>query len=182
MTVLDETVEFKVFESLKFPKAADDSYSVECNSIEVVNSAVQDELTGEISKELLDWICDAIEDDEEIQQGEVSEEDADIEEVSAEVENEINKSLIPSVSSPPILELKQLPSNLKYAFLRANDTLPVIIVSDLEAKKEERLLKVLQEHKAAIGWTIADIKGISPATCMHHILLEEGMKPSREAQ
>ena len=41
---------------------------------------------------------------------------------------------------------------------------------------------MLQEHKAAIGWTIADIKGISPAICMHHILLEEGMKPSREAQ
>ncbi|KAK0604950.1 hypothetical protein LWI29_021218 [Acer saccharum] len=182
MTVLDETVEFKVFESLKFPEAADDSYSVECNSIEVVNSAVQDELTGEISEELLDWICDAIEDDEEIQQGEVSEEDSDIEEVSAEVEDEINKSLIPSVSSPPVLELKQLPSNLKYAFLGANDTLLVIIASDLEAEKEERLLKVLQEYKAAIGWTIVDIKGISPTTYMHHILLEEGMKPSREAQ
>ena len=58
----------------------------------------------------------------------------------------------------------------------------MIIASDLELEKEERLLKVLQEHKAAIGWTIANIKGISPTTCMHHILLEEGMKPSREAQ
>ena len=34
----------------------------------------------------------------------------------------------------------------------------------------------------AIGWTIADIKGISPSTCMHHILLKEGAKPSRQPQ
>ena len=86
------------------------------------------------------------------------------------------------MSSPPALELKQLPSNLKYAFLGENETLPVIIASDLEEEKENRLLKILQEHKAAIGWTIADIKGISPTVCMHRILLEDDAKPSREAQ
>ena len=68
MTVLDETVEFKVFESLKFPEAADDCHSAECSSISVVNSAVQDELSAEISEELLDWICDVFDDDaEEVQ-------------------------------------------------------------------------------------------------------------------
>ncbi|CAN6583795.1 unnamed protein product [Malus baccata var. baccata] len=34
----------------------------------------------------------------------------------------------------------------------------------------------------AIGWTLADIKGINPTTCMHRILLEEGSKTSRVAQ
>ena len=34
----------------------------------------------------------------------------------------------------------------------------------------------------AIGWTIANIKGISSSTCMHCILLEEGAKPSRQLQ
>ena len=33
-----------------------------------------------------------------------------------------------------------------------------------------------------IGWTIPDIKGISPSTCMHRILLEEGARPSRQPQ
>ncbi|KAK4411844.1 Retrovirus-related Pol polyprotein from transposon.6 [Sesamum angolense] len=47
---------------------------------------------------------------------------------------------------------------------------------------EEKLIRVLREFKEAIGWTIADIKGLSPSTCMHRILLEEGTKPSREAQ
>nr|XP_016444481.1 PREDICTED: uncharacterized protein LOC107769751 [Nicotiana tabacum] len=45
---------------------------------------------------------------------------------------------------------------------------------------EEQLLQVLIECKTAIGWTIADIKGIIPAFCMHKILLEDGHKPSRE--
>ena len=136
MTVLDETVEFKVFESLKFPEAADDCYSVECNAIEVVKSAVQDELLKDISEELLDWVCDVFGDNEDLQQIGVSNEDSDIEEVCTEVKDEINKSLIPSINSPPTLELKQLPSNLKYAFLGENETFPVIIASDLETKKK----------------------------------------------
>ncbi|KAL0440147.1 UNVERIFIED_CONTAM: Retrovirus-related Pol polyprotein from transposon.6 [Sesamum latifolium] len=82
----------------------------------------------------------------------------------------------------PTLELKELPKHLKYAFLGENDTLPVIISSKLSTLEEEKLIRVLREFREAIGWTIADIKGLSPSTCMHRILLEEGAKPSREAQ
>jgi hypothetical protein len=60
--------------------------------------------------------------------------------------------------------------------------LPVIIASDLHASQEEKLLDVLREHKEAIGWTIEDIKGISPSVVMHKIHLEEDTKPSREPQ
>ncbi|CAN6542444.1 unnamed protein product [Malus baccata var. baccata] len=90
--------------------------------------------------------------------------------------------LLPSIVQPPTLELKPLPSHLKYVFLGEDQTLPVIISSSLTAQKEDKLIRVLKEHKSAIGWTLADIKGISPTTCMHRILLEEGAKPSREAQ
>ena len=34
----------------------------------------------------------------------------------------------------------------------------------------------------AIGWSLADIKGIRPSMCMHRILLEDNSKPSVEAQ
>ena len=44
------------------------------------------------------------------------------------------------------------------------------------------MIRVIKDHKEAIGWTVADIKGISPSICMHRILIEEGLKPSREAQ
>ena len=58
----------------------------------------------------------------------------------------------------------------------------MILSNKLSAPHEEKLVQVLKEHKMAIGWTIADIKGISPSTCMHRILLEEGSKPSRQPQ
>ncbi|KAM1578700.1 hypothetical protein ACFX1Z_040226 [Malus domestica] len=90
--------------------------------------------------------------------------------------------LLPSIVQPPTLKLKPLPSHLKYVFLGEDQTLLVIISSSLTAQEEDKLIRVLKEHKPAIGWTLADIKGISPTTCMHRILLEEGAKPSREAQ
>ncbi|XP_070668993.1 uncharacterized protein [Malus domestica] len=90
--------------------------------------------------------------------------------------------LLPSIVQPPTLELKPLPCHLKYVFLGEDQTLPVIISSSLTAQEEDKLIRVLKEHKSVIGWTLADIKGISPTTCMHRILLEEGAKPSREAQ
>ena len=89
---------------------------------------------------------------------------------------------MPSVLQAPIPNLKPLPSHLKYVFLGDEGTLPVIISSKLSALQEEKLVQVLKEHKTAIGWTIADIKGISPSTCMHRILFEEGAKPSRQSQ
>ncbi|CAN6685860.1 unnamed protein product [Malus baccata var. baccata] len=90
--------------------------------------------------------------------------------------------LLPSIIQSPILELKPLPSHLKYIFLGENETLPAIISSSLTAQEEEKLVRVLKEFKSALGWTLADIKGITPTTCMHHIFLEEGAKPTRDAQ
>jgi hypothetical protein len=90
--------------------------------------------------------------------------------------------LVPSLESPPKLELKPLPNKLKYAFLGVNDTLLVIIASDLQKDQEDNLLEVLKEHKEAIGWTVAYLKGIDPSICMHRIHLEKGARPSHEAQ
>ncbi|CAM8962803.1 unnamed protein product [Rhodiola kirilowii] len=87
-----------------------------------------------------------------------------------------------SVMQAPKIELKPMPEHLKYAFLGDNNTLPVIIKSGLEAGQEQSLIKVLKQHKLAIGWTLADLRGVSPAVCMHRILLEDGAKPSREPQ
>jgi hypothetical protein len=58
----------------------------------------------------------------------------------------------------------------------------VIISSDLVDAQKEKLLDVLREYKEAIGWTIEDIKGISPSVVMQKIHLEKNAKPSREPQ
>ena len=44
---------------------------------------------------------------------------------------------------------------------------------------EHQLISILQEHKEAIGWTIADIKGISLSVVMQRIHLEETAKSSQ---
>ncbi|XP_019238790.1 PREDICTED: uncharacterized protein LOC109218850 [Nicotiana attenuata] len=88
----------------------------------------------------------------------------------------------PSIEEAPKLELKPLPAHLRYAYLGNSETLPMIISSSLTSTQEEKLLRVLREHKRAIGWTIADIKGISPSFCMHKIFLEDGHRPSVEQQ
>uniref|UniRef100_A0A2N9GYX5 RNA-directed DNA polymerase n=1 Tax=Fagus sylvatica TaxID=28930 RepID=A0A2N9GYX5_FAGSY len=92
-----------------------------------------------------------------------------------------NKALPSSVAIPK-LELKQLPNGLKYAFLESGDTFPVVISSILNMDQEGKLVELLRKHKTAIGWTIADIKGISPLICTHRINFEDEVKASRQPQ
>ncbi|XP_070002605.1 uncharacterized protein [Nicotiana sylvestris] len=68
----------------------------------------------------------------------------------------------------------------RYEFFGPSSTLPVIRFSYLTKVQVESTLEVLQRRKRAIGWTLADIRGISPAFCMYKIILEEGDKPSVE--
>ena len=41
---------------------------------------------------------------------------------------------------------------------------------------------MLKRHKKAMGWSIADLKGIDQSLCIHYIHLEENAKTSREMQ
>ncbi|XP_058746143.1 uncharacterized protein LOC131619017 [Vicia villosa] len=79
-------------------------------------------------------------------------------------------------------ELKQLPENLKYVFLDAESRCPAIINSHLERVQESKLVEVLKKHKSAMGWSIEDLKGISPTMCMHKILMEDDHKPVVQPQ
>ena len=89
---------------------------------------------------------------------------------------------IPSIEKPPTLEEKPLLTHLRYTYLAEAFTLPVIISSSLSHIEEERLLRVLREHKEAIRWSLAYIEGNRPSMCMHIILLEDDIKPTMEAK
>ncbi|XP_058223084.1 uncharacterized protein LOC131332803 [Rhododendron vialii] len=91
----------------------------------------------------------------------------------------IEKKVLPSSVEPPKLELKPLPDTLKYAFLGDNETYHVVISSSLENLRETKLINLLRRHMKAIGWTIANIKGIDATLYSHHIALEDNVKPSR---
>ena len=80
------------------------------------------------------------------------------------------------------VELKILPNHLKYVFLEEDETKPVVISNALTSEEENRLVEILKKHKEAIGWHISDLKGISPAYCMHKIMMEEDYKPVRQPQ
>ena len=75
-----------------------------------------------------------------------------------------------------MFELKSLPDNLKYAYLDEKKIYPIIISANLSAE-EETLLKTPKKHRAAIGYTLDDLKGISPTLCQHKINLEKDAKP-----
>ncbi|XP_027183938.1 uncharacterized protein LOC113782233 [Coffea eugenioides] len=96
--------------------------------------------------------------------------------------SETQPKLLPSIVQAPELELKPLPKHLKYAFLGDNETLPVIISAHLSPRQEDDLIRLLRDYKEAIGWSVADIKGISPSLCMYRTRLEEDAKPVRQAQ
>ena len=95
---------------------------------------------------------------------------------------ENTQTSVPLVEQPPQLEQKLLPIHLRYTYLGESSTLPVIISASMIVVEEEKLLRVLRDHKDAIGWSLANLKGIHPSMFMNQILLEDGHKPSMEAQ
>ncbi|GKC08652.1 hypothetical protein Tco_1000262 [Tanacetum coccineum] len=57
-----------------------------------------------------------------------------------------------SLEEPPTdLELKPLPDNLEYVFLKEPSFLPVIISSQLSAQNKSKLVSVLKRHKEAFS-------------------------------
>jgi hypothetical protein len=64
-----------------------------------------------------------------------------------------------------VFDLKPLSDDLKYAYIDDKKIYPVIICSKLSRKEEERLLEILRKHRGATGYTLDDLKGISPTIC-----------------
>src|SRR4051812_15727306 len=181
--ISDQKVEFNNFKSNKIPKDINSF----CSIYIVQEEAIEKEFIKRYPRSTLEnCIMNGISDEED--------ESEEVKEIIRELQslppiepekflsyetNENNKEVI---KEPPKLELKQLPSHLRYAFLEDKDNYPIIINASLTKKEEEKLLRVLREHKAAIGWTISDLKGISPSICMHKILMEESYKPTVQPQ
>ena len=80
------------------------------------------------------------------------------------------------------LNLKPLPTELKYTYLEENKQCPFVISSSLTTLQEICLLEVLKRCKKVIGWQISYLKGISPLVYTHHIYMEEEAKPIRQPQ
>ncbi|GJR10742.1 DNA-directed DNA polymerase [Tanacetum coccineum] len=86
-----------------------------------------------------------------------------------EEEEEEDSNKVNAVSFYPRIELE-------------NNQLLVVISSALSTVKKSRLLEVLKNHKRAISWSIANIKGIDSSFCTHKILMEYEFKLSVQPQ
>ncbi|XP_027171767.1 uncharacterized protein LOC113771379 [Coffea eugenioides] len=163
-----ETITFNIFYAMKYP---DDIESV--NYVCITNSIVQDHLEQNLMEDKLEFVLQQSKTNADVES--VDEEDTkgaimslhSLPKFLVRLVNSYlplptsNERILPSVEQAPELDLKELPKHLKYAYLGDHGTLPVIIASDLIAVQEEKLLRVLREFKPAIGWTLADIKGIN---------------------
>ncbi|KAG9458341.1 hypothetical protein H6P81_002849 [Aristolochia fimbriata] len=168
----NDTINFNIREAMKQPAIPDDDF---CLIIDVIDSCV-----AEIEEEER---ANAAKEGGPIH---VKNEDPSIQEASGTLEAEKKEELAAEIKEQgapeaPKSELKPLPSNLKYVFLEENDK-PVIISSCLAGLEEKKLIEVLSKHKKAIGWSLADIEGISPTICTHRILMEDNYKPSIQQQ
>ncbi|PIN17864.1 DNA-directed DNA polymerase [Handroanthus impetiginosus] len=168
--------------AMKFPNESDECFAVSLFDNLAGNKSIAEQPLDPLERALLDLLDEENKEDREV----VKTLDASKYFKSRGVESlgrtAPSKVLKPLIEEPPTLELKPLPSHLCYAYLGESDILPVIISSSLSDVQVEKLLRVLRNHKSTIGWTIADIKGVSPSFCIHKILLEDDQKPSVESQ
>ncbi|XP_062089283.1 uncharacterized protein LOC133795844 [Humulus lupulus] len=152
LRVQGEEEVFNVFKAMTYPKASDS-----CFSVDVVEEVIDRKLLREDPLELSLTVDDV--------DGEENEEVMSYLKWIKSAKPWKHKKFeelgagpdkpLPSIQMPPVLELKV---------------------------EEEKLLRVLRAHKTAIGWTLADIRGISPSTVMHRILMEDEAKPTIDAQ
>ncbi|XP_039144038.1 uncharacterized protein LOC120281228 [Dioscorea cayenensis subsp. rotundata] len=174
LRVQEEEVTFNVFDAIKYPQASDCCFSIDDMQVILPNSVkLQDSLEASLTQECIDDI-------EEMEVKEYLEWMDSFEPNRRKYFEPLGQNpicLIPSINNPPILELKPLPTHLRYAYLGESTTLPVIISSSLSLKEEDKLLRVLREHKSAIGWSLADIRGIRPSMCYNQIAIaQEGQE------
>lgn len=151
--VIDDSID----EIFKHDQPSCALYNLIVNSIENLDEEVEDE----IEKCLLQF------------------ETLQVDDVNDKKKEDLKKGEVEEKVSP---ELKQLLPHLKYVFLGEDALNPVIISSSLSKLEEEKLIRVLREYKKTIGWTISDLKGISPSFCMHKIMLEDEFKPVVQPQ
>ncbi|PIN04694.1 DNA-directed DNA polymerase [Handroanthus impetiginosus] len=182
MRVQDQQITFNVFKAMKFPNESDECFAISLFDNLAGNESIAKQPLDPLERALLDLMDEENEEDLEVVKTLDASKYVKTRGVESLERTAPSKVLKPSIKEPPTLELKPLRSHLCYAYLGESDTLPVIISSSLTDLQVEKLLRVLRNHKSAIGWTLADIKGISPSFCMHKILLENDQKPSVESQ
>ena len=159
MRVNDQQVTFNKLEAMKNPDEAED-----CNFLSVVDFIVANRIDRCCNNKVINVATFESFEEEDVEANQIDWMEGEQSNKHSRFVEHLNlsdrkvKTTLPSIESPHILELKLLPSHLKYAYLGQNNTLPVIISFTLDAGQEQSLVDALGKYRKAIGWTMTDIK------------------------
>ena len=81
---------------------------------------------------------------------------------------------LPKEEAPtrPPIELRHLPAGLRYAFLNGDSKAPVIISHKLTHEETTKLITILEKHRPVFGYSLQNLKGISPTLCTDCISID----------
>jgi len=183
----NEQVVFNIFEAMKHK-----AENPKCDRINVVDEIVEDnsrepQPTQPMEKTIVNSIesCDHDEDlevKECVKQLEASQQENESVKLKKLLVDNNKEAQTLGVEEEKNIELKELPSHLKYVFLSKDASKPAIINITLTPSEEEKLMRVLRGNEGALGWKISDLKGISPTHFMHKIYMEAEYKPVVQPQ
>jgi len=185
----NEQVVFNIFEAMKYRAEHPKCYRFDVVDEIVEDTSLEHHPTQPMEKEIVNSIesCDHDEDlevKECVKQLEASKQEVEPVKVEELLVTTPKGAHTLSIEGEKNLELKELPSHLKYVFLRKDASKPAIISSTLTPSEEEKLMRVLRGNEGALGWKFSDLKGISPVYCMHkihmHKILSKKTKPNNE--
>ncbi|CAN6573221.1 unnamed protein product [Malus baccata var. baccata] len=161
-----EVINFNLSNSMKYP-----SENHSCFSIDVIDSLAQDHF-DKLNDDALELVIARGMDKQNVEATTMHTHDMhecpiavplrdEVIEMVAALESLPSQSvsankMLPSVVQPPTLELKPLPSHLKYVYLGENEKLPVIISTSLTA----------QEEDCGVIYPISDNRWVSPVQCV----------------
>ena len=153
MRVNNQQVTFNVLETMKNPNELED-----CNFLSVVDFVVADRIDRCCSNEVNKVTTfEGFEEEEDVAANQIDWMEGKQYDRHNRFVEHLNlsdrevKITLPSIELHPTLELKLLPSHLKYVYLGQNNTLPVIISSTLNAGQELSLVDLLGRYRRAIG-------------------------------
>ncbi|XP_019239069.1 PREDICTED: uncharacterized protein LOC109219101 [Nicotiana attenuata] len=162
-----------IFDMQKILRFSEDDTPSSCFSVDMINNLIDEFKDDQLISDSMERCL--------VKYGTTQDEDPTIKNDAKLLEKDYEEGDMQLEEVQPKIELKTLPSHLKYVYLE-HELFSVIISSSLTTEQEERLIEVLKSHKGALGWTVEDIKGINPAICTHRILMEDSYKPIVQTQ
>ncbi|XP_019416042.1 PREDICTED: uncharacterized protein LOC109327378 [Lupinus angustifolius] len=178
--VEDQEVNFNVFEAMQHPQDKQHCFRVDVIENLLLLDDIHMKNTNPLEKVLMGELEGNSPIEDKLMKSHLAELDASRKVPSDQ--SHIEKLGKDQSSEIPKVELKQLPVHLKYVFLEEGGQKPVIISSTLSFTEEQQVIEVLKKNAGAIGWTLADLHGISPCYCMHKIHMEDDYKPVAQPQ